>query len=76
MKAELSFAKANSQGLTYALVMEAINFDKTWDEIKDLLRIHLCNANIHKYTLHFMDIQQQENESPAAYVHQFKTEAK
>ena len=60
----------------HALVTEAINSEKTWDEIKDLLRLKLCNANIHTYTLHFMDIQQWEKESLAAYVHQFKTEAK
>ena len=45
------------------LVMEAINSEKTWDEIKDLLRLKLCNANIHTYTSHFMDIQQWEKES-------------
>ena len=32
--------------------------------------------NIHTYTSHFMDIQQWEKESLAAYVHQFKKEAK
>ena len=58
------------------LVMEAINSEKTWDEIKELLRLKVCNANIHTYTLRFMDIQQQEKESLSAYVHQFKTEAK
>ena len=56
--------------------MEAINSEKTWDEIKDLLRFKLCNANIHTYTSHFMDKQQWEKESLAACVHKFKTEAK
>ena len=56
--------------------MESINSDKPLDEIKDLLWLKLCNANIHIYTLHFMEIQQQEKESLAAYVHRFKTEAK
>ena len=56
--------------------MEAINSDKSWEEIKDLLRLKLCNANIHTYTPHFMDIQQQGKESLAAYIHRFKTEAK
>ena len=46
--------------------MEAINSQKTWDETKDLLRLKLCNANIHTYTPCIMDIQQWEN--------QFKTE--
>ena len=56
--------------------MEAINSEKTWDEIKDLLRFKLCNANIQTYTSCFMDMQQPEKESQPAYVHQFKTEAK
>ena len=65
-----------SRGLTCTLVTEAINSEKTWDEIKDLLRNKLCNANIHMYTVCFMDIQQWEKESLAGYVYQFKTEAK
>ena len=56
--------------------MEAINSDKSWDEIKELLQLKLCNANIHTHTSCFMEIQQQEKESLAAYVHWFKTEAK
>ena len=56
--------------------MEAINSGKTWDEIKDLLRLKQCNANIYRSTSHFMDIQQWEKESLAAYDHQFKTEDK
>ena len=57
MKAKLSWSKAKSRGLTHTLIMEAINSEKSWDEIKDLLRLKLCNANIHMYTLHFMEIQ-------------------
>ena len=73
MKAELSLPR----GLTHALVLEAINSEKkTWDETKDLLRLKLCNANIHTYTSCFMDIQQWEKESLAAYIHQFRTETK
>ena len=56
--------------------MEAINSEKTWDEIKELLRLKLCNVNIHTYTSCFMDIQQWEKESLAAYVHKSITEAK
>ena len=70
------FAKAKSRGLTCMLVTEVINFWEKRDEIKDLLRLKLCNANIHTYTLCFMDIQQQEKESLAAYIHQFKMETK
>ena len=42
-------AKAKSQGLMYTLVTEAISSNKSWDEIKDLLRLKLCNADIHTY---------------------------
>ena len=73
---QAKLAKAKSRGLTCTLVIKAINAEKTWDEIKELLRLILCNANIHTYTSFFMDIQQWEKESSAAYVHQFKTEAK
>ena len=51
-------AKAKSKGLTCTLVTEAINSDKSWDEIKDLLWLKLCNADIHTYTSCFMEIQQ------------------
>ena len=69
-------AKAKLRGLKGTLVTEAITSDKSWDEIKDLLLLKLCNADIHTYTSHFMEIQQQEKESLAAYVHWFKTEAR
>ena len=58
------------------MVTEAINSEKSWEEIKDLLRLKLCNTSIHTYTSHFMDIQQWEKDSLAAYIHQIKTKAK
>ena len=75
-ESQAKLAKAKSRGLTHNLVTEANNSEKSWEEIKDLLRIKLCNADIHTCISHFMDIQQWEKESLAAYVHQFKTEAK
>ena len=69
-------AKAKSRGLTHTLVTDPINAERIWDEIKDLLRLKLCNAKIHTYTLHFIVIQKHEKKSLAAYVHLFKTEAK
>ena len=56
--------------------MEAINSEKAWEEIKDLLMLKLCNANIHTYTSCLMDIKQQEKESQGTHVHWFKMEAK
>ena len=41
-----------------------------------ILRLKLCNANIHTYTSCFMEIQQKDNETLAAYIHHFKTVAK
>ena len=75
-ESQAKLAKAKSRELTCRLMMEAINSEKSWDEILDLLRLKLCNASIHIYHSHFMDIQQWEKESLAAYIHQFRTEAK
>ena len=75
-ESQAKLAKAKSRGLTHTLVTEAINSNDSWEAIKDLLWLKLCNANIHTYTSCFMDIQQWEKESLAAYVHRFKTEAK
>ena len=61
-ESQAKLAKAKLRGLTCALVIEAINSDEPWEGIKDLLHLKLCNANIHTYSLHFMDIQQQEKE--------------
>ena len=72
-ESQAKLTKAKSRGPTHRLITKAINSEKTWDKIEDLLRLKLCNANIHMYTLCFMDIQQQENESPAAYDHQLRT---
>ena len=57
---QAKLAKAKSRGLTCTLATEAISSNKSWEEIKDLLCLKLCNTNIHTYTSHFMDIQQQE----------------
>ena len=56
--------------------MEAITLDKNWEEIKDLLYLKLCNSDSHTSVSHFMDIQQKDNKSLAAYINRFKREAK
>ena len=68
--------KAKSKGLTHTLINEALNLDKCWDDIKDILHLKLCNSDIHTLVSHFMEIQQKEKESLAAYIHHFKREAK
>ena len=62
-ESQAKLAKVKSRGVICMLVT-------------DLLRLKLSNANIHTYTSCFMDIQQWEKESLAAYVLCFKTEAK
>ena len=51
---------------------EALTSQKTWEEIKDSLHLKMSNADIHTSICCFMDIQQTEKESLAAYVHRFK----
>ena len=65
-------AQAKSKGLVRMLIMEALTLQKTCGEIKDSLCLKMSNADIHTSISCFMDIQQTEEESLAAYVHQFK----
>ena len=69
-------AQAKSKGLTHMLMSEALNSDKSWDEIKDLLHLKICNLDTPTSVSHFMEIQQNGKESLAAYIHRFKWEAK
>ena len=68
-------AQAKSKGLVRTLILEALTLHKTWEEIKDSPHLKICNSDIHISISCFMDIQQKENESLAAYVHHFKQEA-
>ena len=58
------------------LISEALNLDKGCDEIKDLHCLKLCNSDIHTSVSCFIEIQQNDKESLAAYIHRFKQEAK
>ena len=69
-------AQAKSKGLTCSLIMETLNSDKIWEEIKDLIHLKICNLDIHTLVSHFMEIQQKDKESLAAYIHRFEKEAK
>ena len=69
-------AQAKSKGLTHTLITEALTSGKCWEELKDLLCLKICNSDIHTSLSHFMDIQQKDKESLAAYVCRFKREAK
>ena len=68
-------AQAKSRGLVRMLILEALTLHKTCEEIKDSLHLQTCNSDICTSISHFMDIQQKEKESLAAYVHCFKQEA-
>ena len=50
--------KVISRRLMCTLVTEAITSNKSWDKIKNLLQLKLCNADIYAYTSCFMEIQQ------------------
>ena len=65
-------AQAKSRGLVRTLILEALTLQKTWEEIKNSLCLKISNSDIQTSISHFMDIQQTEKESLAAYVHQFK----
>ena len=68
-------AQAKSKALVRTLISEALTAQKTWREIKDSLQLKISNADIHTSISHFIDIQQTDKESLAAYVHRFKQEA-
>ena len=74
-KGRTKLAQAKSKGLIRTLISKALTSNKTWEEIKDSLCVKICNSNIHTSVSCFMDIQQHENESLAAYIHHFKKEA-
>ena len=57
------------------LISEALILNKTWEDIKDSLCLKICNSDIHMSISCFMEIQQKEKESLAAYIHHFKREA-
>ena len=67
--------QAKSRGLVRTLISEALTLHKMWEDIKDSLCLKICNSDIHTSISHFMDIQQKEKESLAAYIHCFKWEA-
>ena len=75
-KSHTYLAKAKSHNLTHTLISEATQTGKCCVEIKGTLKLKLYNANIHTYTSRFMEIQQRDNETLAAYINHFKTAAR
>ena len=69
-------AQAKSKGLNHTLITEAFTSGQCWEETKDLLHLEICNLVINTSVSCFMDIQQKDKESSAAYIHIFKREAK
>ena len=74
-KSRTKLALAKSKGLIRTLISEALTSNKTWEDIKDSLHLKICNLDIYTSISHFMEIQQKEKESLAAYIHCFKREA-
>ena len=62
-------AQAKSKRLLKTLITETLTLQKTWEEIKDSLCLKISNADIHTSISCFMDSQQTEKKSLAAYVH-------
>ena len=62
-------AQAKSRALVRTLILEALTLQKTWKEIKDSLPLKISNSDIHTSISHFIDSQQTDKESLAAYVH-------
>ena len=71
-----ALAQVKSKGLTHTLITEALTSGKCWEELKDILPLKICKSDIHTSGSHFMDIQQKDKESLAAYMHRYKREAK
>ena len=74
-KSRTKLAQAKLKGLIRTLISEALTLNKTWEDIKDSLHLKICNSDIHTSISHFMEIQQKDKESLAAYIHHFKREA-
>ena len=74
-KGRTKLAQAKSKGLVRTLISEALTLNKSWEDIKDSLHLKICNSDIHTSISHFMEIQQKEKESLAAYIHHFKRKA-
>ena len=72
VQSRTKLAQTKSRGLVRMLILEALTLHKTWEEIKDSLHLKICNSDIHTSISCFMDIQQKEKESLAAYVHHFR----
>ena len=71
-KSRTKLTQTKLRGLVKTLILEALTLQKTWEEIKDSLCLKISNSDIHTSINPFMDIQQTEKESLAAYVHRFK----
>ena len=75
-ESQTKLAQAKSKGLRNTLITEAITSGKSWNDIKDVLQLKICNSNIHTSISHFMETQQKDKESLAMCIHCFKREAK
>ena len=75
-ESQTKLAQAKSKGLTCTLISKAITSGKSWDDIKDVLQLKICNSDIHTSISHFMEIQQKEKELLAVYIHHFTGKAK
>ena len=45
-KSRTKLAQAKSKGLIHTLISEALSLNKSWDEIRGLLHLKICNLDI------------------------------
>ena len=67
-KSRTKLAQTKSKGIIRTLILKALTSNKTWEEIKDSLCLKISKSYIHTSVSHFMEIQQKEKESLAAYI--------
>ena len=52
-ESQTKLAQAKSKGLSHTLITEAITSGKSWDDIKDVLQLKICNSVIHTSIMPF-----------------------
>ena len=55
-ESRIELSQAKSKGLPCTLITVAITSGKSWDDIKDLLQLKICNSDIHTSISHFMEM--------------------
>ena len=69
LEGRTNLSQAKSKGLACTLITEAITSGKSWDDIKDLLQLKICNFDItHLYPISWRFNKGRRNLSPHTYI--------